>query len=80
MHVFDEQAIDWVAAAKRGISRRMLKEFGFLEPLLNGETTPVIPLTLTLGDMTIKLDATLHLTEDIDKNVRFVILGYGWEE
>lgn len=80
MHLFDETAIDWIAAAKRGISRRMLKEYGFLELLLEGGTTPVIPLMLTIGDMTIKLDATLHLTEDHDKNVRFVILGYGWED
>ena len=73
MERFDESAIDWVAAAKRGISRRMLKEYGFLELLLEGGTTPVIPLTL-------KLDGTLRLTEDCDKNVRFEVLGYGWEE
>ena len=71
MERFDESAIDWVAAAKRGISRRMLKEYGFLELLLEGGTTPVIPLTLTLADVTIKLDGTLRLTEDCDKNVRF---------
>ena len=66
MERFDESAIDWVAAAKRGISRRMLKEYGFLELLLEG--------------VTIKLDGTLRLTEDCDKNVRFEVLGYGWEE
>ena len=30
--------------------------------------------------VTIKLDGTLRLTEDCDKNVRFEVLGYGWEE
>ena len=70
MERFDESAIDWVAAAK----------CGFLELLLEGGTTPVIPLTLTLADVTIKLDGTLRLTEDCDKNVRFEVLGYGWEE
>lgn len=80
MHMFDESAIDWVAAAKRGISRRMLKEYGFLELLLEGGTTPIMPLNLTLGGITIKLDGTLRLTEDCDKNVRFEVLGYGWEE
>ena len=80
MERFDESAIDWVAAAKRGISRRMLKEYGFLELLLEGVTSPVIPFTLTLADVTIKLDGTLRLTEDCDKNVRFEVLGYGWEE
>lgn len=71
MERFDESAIDWVAAAKRGISRRMLKEYGFLELLLEGGTTPVIPLTLTLADVTIKLDGTLRLTEDCDKKRAF---------
>lgn len=78
--MFDENAIDWVAAAKRGISRRMLKEYDFLDILLDGGVTPVIPLTLTLGDMTVKLDATIRLAEDCDRNVRFEVLGYGWEE
>ena len=80
MERFDESAIDWIAAAKRGISRRMLKEYGFLDLLLEGGTTPVIPLTLTLGGMTIKLAGTLRLTEDCNKNIRFEVLGYGWEE
>lgn len=77
---FDESAIDWVAAAKRGISRRMLKECGFLDLLLEGERTPVIPLCITLHDITIKLDGTIALYEDQDGNIHFDILGVGWEE
>lgn len=77
---FDETAIDWVAAAKIGISRRMLQEYGMLEMLLEGETTPIIPLCLTLGNATMKLDATIRLSEDRDSNIHFDILGYGWEE
>lgn len=71
MERFDESAIDWVAAAKRGISRRMLKEYGFLELLLEGGTTPVIPLTLTLADVTIKLDGTLRLSRGLRQKRAF---------
>ena len=30
MKIYDENAIDWAAAARHGISRKMLKESGFL--------------------------------------------------
>lgn len=80
MNRFEETAIDWVAAAKHGISRRMLQECGLLDLLLEGSTTPLIPLCLSFNGIQIKLDATIQLIEDRDNNARFKILGYGWEE
>ena len=52
----------------------------FIQVYLYLSLIHIFPLTLTRADVTIKLDGTLRLTEDCDKNVRFEVLGYGWEE
>lgn len=78
MKLFNEESIDWAEAARHGISRRMLSECGYLDILLEGGSTPDIPLRLTFGNTVIFTDASLTLKMDDFGVVGFEILGVGW--
>ncbi len=78
MKIYDENAIDWAAAARHGISRKMLKESGFLDILLEGGSTPDIPLRLVFADIVLLTDGSITIKEDDIGMLYFEILGVGW--
>lgn len=79
MHRFDESRIDWDAAARHGISRRMLVEYDLLEMLLDGETTPFVPLHLIFGETHIRMDGSIRLEREADGSITFDVRGADWE-
>lgn len=59
---YDENMIDWGTLEKMGISKASLEQQGALDPILRGyKTNKLIPLTLTLGAATVRMDARLSL-------------------
>lgn len=78
MRVFDINSIDWAEAARHGISKRMLQQYGYLDLLLEGGSTPDIPLQLEFDGVVLNMDGSLTLRENDLGIAYFEVLGVGW--
>jgi len=59
---YDENMVDWETLEKMGISKATLEQQGALDSMLRGyKTNKLVPLTLTLGAATVRMDARLSL-------------------
>lgn len=59
---YNEDMIDWNALEKIGVSKASLEQEGLLDSMLKGyKTNKLVPLTLTLDAVTIRMDARLSL-------------------
>lgn len=59
---YNENMVDWPSLEKMGISKASLEQQGLLDSMLKGyKTNKLVPITLTLGAATVRMDARLSL-------------------
>lgn len=73
---YNENMVNWDALEKMGISKASLEQQGLLDSMLKGyKTNKLVPLTLTLGYATVKLDARLSFINQQDGQIGLGIHG-----
>ncbi len=73
---YNENMINWDALEKMGVSKASLEQQGLLDSMLKGyKTNKLVPLTLTLGCATVKLDAKLSFINQQDGQIGLGIHG-----
>ena len=73
---YNENMVDWVALEKIGISKASLEQQGLLDSMLRGyKTNKLVPLTLTLGCATVRMDARLSFVNQQDGQIGLGIHG-----
>ncbi|WP_455601280.1 DUF3945 domain-containing protein [Bacteroides rodentium] len=73
---YNENMIDWESLDKIGVSKASLEQQGLLDSMLRGyKTNKLVPLTLTLGVATVRLDARLSFIPQQDGQVGLGIHG-----
>lgn len=73
---YNENMVDWESLEKMGISKASLEQQGLLDSMLRGyKTNKLVPLTLTLGAATVRMDARLSLIPMQDGQVGLGIHG-----
>ena len=73
---YNENMVNWDALEKLGVSKASLEQQGLLDSMLKGyKTNKLVPLTLTLGVATVKLDARLSLINQQDGQIGLGIHG-----
>lgn len=73
---YNENMVNWDALEKIGVSKASLEQQGLLDSMLKGyKTNKLVPLTLTLGAATVRLDARLSLINQPDGQVGLGIHG-----
>lgn len=59
---YKPEQVNWEALASMGLDRDRLEKLNLLEPLLKGyKTNELVPLTLTMGNAVVRMDARLSL-------------------
>lgn len=73
---YNENMVDWESLEKMGVSKASLEQQGLLDSMLRGyKTNKLVPLTLTLGAATVRMDARLSLIPMQDGQVGLGIHG-----
>lgn len=73
---YNEDMVNWGALEKIGVSKASLEQQGLLDGMLRGyKTNKLVPLTLTLGVATVRLDARLSLINQPDGQIGLGIHG-----
>lgn len=73
---YNENMVNWDALEKIGVSKASLEQQGLLDSMLKGyKTNKLVPLTLTLGTATVRLDARLSLINQPDGQIGLGIHG-----
>lgn len=73
---YNENMINWDALEKMGVSKASLEQQGLLDSMLKGyKTNKLVPLTLTLGCATVRLDAKLSFINQQDGQIGLGIHG-----
>lgn len=73
---YNENMVNWDALEKMGVSKASLEQQGLLDSMLKGyKTNKLVPLTLTLGCATVKLDARLSFINLPDSQIGLGIHG-----
>lgn len=73
---YNENMVNWDALEKMGISKASLEQQGLLDSMLKGyKTNKLVPLHLTLGCATVKLDARLSFINQPDGQIGLGIHG-----
>ena len=73
---YNENMVNWDALEKMGVSKASLEQQGLLDSMLKGyKTNKLVPLTLTLGCATVKLDARLSFINQQDGQIGLGIHG-----
>lgn len=73
---YNENMVNWDALEKIGVSKASLEQQGLLDSMLKGyKTSKLVPLTLTLGCATVKLDARLSFINQQDGQIGMGIHG-----
>lgn len=73
---YNENMVNWDALEKMGVSKASLEQQGLLDSMLKGyKTNKLVPLTLTLGCATVRLDARLSLINQSDGQIGLGIHG-----
>lgn len=73
---YNENMVDWASLERMGVSKASLEQQGLLDSMLKGyKTNKLVPLTLTLGCATVRLDARLSLINQPDGQIGLGIHG-----
>lgn len=73
---YNENMVNWDALEKMGVSKASLEQQGLLDSMLKGyKTNKLVPLTLTLGCATARLDARLSFINQPDGQIGLGIHG-----
>ena len=73
---YNENMVNWDALEKMGVSKASLEQQGLLDSMLKGyKTNKLVPLTLTLGVATVRLDARLSFINQQDGQIGLGIHG-----
>lgn len=73
---YNENMVNWDALEKMGVSKASLEQQGLLDSMLKGyKTNKLVPLTLTLGCATVRLDAKLSFINQQDGQIGLGIHG-----
>lgn len=73
---YNENMVDWTTLEKIGISKASLEQQGLLDSMLRGyKTNKLVPLTLTLGCATVRMDARLSFVNQQDGQIGLGIHG-----
>ena len=73
---YNENMVNWDALEKIGVSKASLEQQGLLDSMLKGyKTNKLVPLMLTLGCATIKMDAKLSLINQPNGQIGLGIHG-----
>lgn len=73
---YNENMVNWEELEKIGVSKASLEQQGLLDSMLRGyKTNKLVPLTLTLGCATVRLDARLSLIGQPDGQIGLGIHG-----
>lgn len=73
---YNEDMVDWESLEKIGVSKASLEQQGLLDSMLKGyKTNKLVPLTLTLGCATARLDARLSFINQPNGQIGLGIHG-----